>query len=103
SFFGAVPIDRRHRGNFIADKTNPIPRHYRQVLECSAGQLGAYILPRDNRLDATYLLRLAGVDIDDAGMGQRATENFSPECVRAPNVGGILRRSRYFAVAVLTH
>ncbi|VTR70877.1 hypothetical protein DESC_870033 [Desulfosarcina cetonica] len=102
---GNVRVHCRHGGHFIADIANLVDGQGILVLgfgkqpPVAGGDLGQ-IRAGDDQAHAGQGSGLAGIDVDNAGVGQRATEQFAVEHTGKFDIVGIYGLSGRFGLSV---
>ena len=92
--FGRVHIVRDHRRHFLAHKPHFLLGQQGRIAQRPADQHAAEITAGEHGMDAGHLQRACGVDVDDAGVGQRAAQHLPPEHPWQHQVPGVARLSR---------
>ncbi|MPL96699.1 hypothetical protein SDC9_42881 [bioreactor metagenome] len=101
---GGLGIDRRHRGDRVAEVAHPVGTQRRLVLEQDAeGVHPGHVAMGDDGAHAGQGLGRGGVDRKDLGMGMGGTQDAADKHPLGPHIGHVGERAAHLGRHVLAH
>ena len=87
---GHIGILCSHHRHFLTNESHPIYGQHRHVIHQSPSQQVGQVLGGEYGKNSRHLFGLLGIDGDNFGVGQRASQDLSPDHARQQNIGRIL-------------